>query len=158
MKVLVPTAGADDAKLIIDFVANYRWPPKTSFKVVHVVGGCETESKLNEAQSEAEKLVARVAADLEKVAAGSVVSKEVITGSAIYEILEAADKWKTNMIVMGYRTRSLDHIDSIGSVSNGVITRAPCSVAVVRPPVNAYDPETQRQSGQVNQTSPRLMA
>ena len=36
MKILLPVYANPDAKLILDFVGNFNWPPHACFKVIHV--------------------------------------------------------------------------------------------------------------------------
>jgi len=101
MRVLLPINSAQDAKLMIDFVANYRWIRGTEFKVLHVLGPNDNELHAVEAEHKAEALVGSIAAKVGSLISGSEVMWEVVPGQPIYEILQAASQWKATMIVMG---------------------------------------------------------
>jgi len=133
MKVLLPVDGFDDAKLIMDFVSKYRWPPDTEFRVLHVVGSNDTDAAAAKAQEVAEELVAKIAKEVRALVQETQVSSEVRCGSAVFEIVDEAYHWKANMIVMGYRTRPAVKPYMLGTVSTGVSTQASCSVAIIRP-------------------------
>jgi nucleotide-binding universal stress UspA family protein len=138
MKVLLPVYGVDDAHLIIDFVVNYRWPPATAFKVIHVLGTSDTDATAQIAEDAAKTLILSVLNKLKEHLTKSEFSSELVHGAAILEIVNAAGSWKADMIVMGYRTIPMKERLLSGSVSNGVVMQAPCSVAIIRPPINNY--------------------
>jgi nucleotide-binding universal stress UspA family protein len=134
MKILLPIDSTRDAKLMIDFVANYRWLRGTEFKILHVMGTNKDDLAAAEAESKAEALVSSIASKLKLILTGCDVTTEVVLGQPIYEILQAASNWKATMIVMGFRTRPVAHRFLAGSVSRGVAQLAPCSVSIIRPP------------------------
>jgi nucleotide-binding universal stress UspA family protein len=131
---MLPVFGADDAKLILDFVCNYHWPPHAQFKVIHVLGGSDTDTSFAISENDAKELVTRVANRLETFVPDTQVGSEVVYGAAIYEILTAASTWKSDMIVMGYRSRLTVESSMMASVSKAVSVQAPCSVVIIRPP------------------------
>lgn len=133
MKILLPVDGLDDAKLILDFVSKYRWPSAVQFKLLHVVGSNKAESQARKAENQAHILVEQLAKRLKSKIKSAKITVEVRFGSAIYEIVDAAISWNSQMIVMGYRTRPKIKPFFTGSVANGVATVAPCSVAIIRP-------------------------
>ena len=59
------------------------------------------------------------------------VSGEVLRGTAEQQIVEKAEKWGADLIVVGSHGRGFWG-RLLGSVSNGVTHHAPCSVLVVR--------------------------
>lgn len=62
---------------------------------------------------------------------GVEISKEVFRGSPAQKIVERAEEWKADVIVVGSHGRGFwGRI--LGSVSNGVVHHATCSVLVVR--------------------------
>jgi nucleotide-binding universal stress UspA family protein len=135
MKVLLPIDGSNDADLILDFVSKYHWPDTVKFKVVNVVGPCETKSLAQQAEERAKQVVERVAHRVRMLVCQAPVQTEVRFGSAIYEILDSASSWRPNMIIMGYRTRPAIERCLMGSVATGVALQAPCSVTIIRPKV-----------------------
>ncbi len=136
MKILLAVYGRDDGKLIIDFAANYGWPPGTQMKVVHVVGSCVDEATLQAAQEAAEELTGWFCGALGALVSHCELTSEILNGSPVLELLQEAANWQANMIVMGARTRDLNAVQA-GSVSKTVALEAPCSVVVIRPPVAA---------------------
>jgi len=135
MKILLPVFGMADSKLIVDFVKNYHWPAQTVFKLVHVLGSSANEAAVLEAQKKAAELLSELSNQLTALVPESEVTSEIISGEPTYEIIELSLKWKADMIVMGYRTRSDIQGFLAGSVSKGVVMQAPCSVAIIRPQV-----------------------
>lgn len=133
MKILLAVSGKDDGKLVVDFAANYGWPPGTEMKVVHVVGSCVDESQSIAAQQSAEELTDWLCTKLRNLT-NCELTYEVLRGSPIFELLQEASNWHANMIVMGARTKDLSMMQA-GSVSKAVALEAPCSVVIIRPPI-----------------------
>jgi nucleotide-binding universal stress UspA family protein len=65
------------------------------------------------------------------------VSPEVSTGSPAWEVINKADKWKPDLIIVGSQGRSALGRFFIGSVSQKILTEARCSVRVGRNPTAA---------------------
>lgn len=59
------------------------------------------------------------------------VATEILRGSPDQQIVEKAKEWKADLIVVGSHGRGFWG-RLLGSVSNGVVHHAPCSVLVVR--------------------------
>lgn len=93
-----------------------------------------TENYLAIAQqwrSEGEKLVADVADRLQS--AGFKTSTSVEEGDARERILDCAEKWRPNLILVGsHGRRGIDRL-LLGSVSEAMARHAGCSVDIVRP-------------------------
>jgi nucleotide-binding universal stress UspA family protein len=134
MRILLPVYGTDDTKLIVDFVCNYRWPPHPTFKLVHVVGGSNTDMSVLMSEASAESLILEVVKRLSSLLPAAEVTWEIVTGEAVLEIINMANDWEADMIVMGYRKRNSMHDFVIASVSKAVAMQAPCSVAIISPP------------------------
>ncbi|MFT3744810.1 MAG: universal stress protein [Pyrinomonadaceae bacterium] len=62
------------------------------------------------------------------------ISTEVLRGSPEQRIVERAEEWGADLIVVGSHGRGFWG-RLLGSVSNGVVHHAPCTVLVVRKPV-----------------------
>lgn len=61
------------------------------------------------------------------------ISTEVVRGAAAQQIVEQAEKWKADLIVVGSHGRGFWG-RLLGSVSNSVVHHAPCTVLVVKRP------------------------
>jgi nucleotide-binding universal stress UspA family protein len=76
---------------------------------------------------------ARKAIEERSPAADVSISTEVLRGSPAQRIVERAEEWGADLIVVGSHGRGFWG-RLLGSVSNGVVHHAPCSVLVVRKP------------------------
>jgi nucleotide-binding universal stress UspA family protein len=159
MKVLLPIDGAPCSIKAIDAVANQFRPATTEVRLVHVVewpksipmhlalgegptAGADVLASRDRAFHEGEALVVRAAQRLQQ--AGFNTSQFVVPGEARESIIAAATDWHADLIVMGsHGWKGLDRL-FLGSVSDAVVRRAPCSVEVVRDPDAA---QSQRTSG-----------
>jgi nucleotide-binding universal stress UspA family protein len=84
---------------------------------------------------EAEALAAKASGRLRSEFPGWVVNNRVLTGTPAVELVEAADEWKADLIVVGSEGRSALDRFLLGSVSKTVVADARCSVRVARPTV-----------------------
>ncbi len=64
------------------------------------------------------------------------LTTEVLRGAPDRQIIEKAKEWKADVVVVGSHGRGFWG-RLLGSVSDGVVHHAPCSVLVVRQPVSA---------------------
>jgi nucleotide-binding universal stress UspA family protein len=62
----------------------------------------------------------------------SIVTAEVVMGSPGQMIVETADEWKPDLIVVGSHGRGFWARSLLGSVSDAAVHHAPCSVLVVQ--------------------------
>ena len=60
------------------------------------------------------------------------ISGEVFTGNPSQMIVEEAEKWKADLIILGSHGYGFWHRTLLGSVSDAVMHHAPCSVLIVR--------------------------
>jgi len=134
MKILLPICGNDDAKLIVDFVSNFHWPPHACFKLIHVLGSSETEAQALEAEGRATILLTNLVERLTAALPDTSAIFEVLSGAAIYEIIDLASNWQADMIVMGSRTREDIESSFTGSIAKGVVMQASCSVVIIKSP------------------------
>lgn len=144
MKILLAIDGSACSERAVGEVARRPWPDDTQVRILSVVeptaplaaepymGMANYFEEIERAQrQQAEETVTRAAEKLR--ASGKLqVSTEVLRGSAKGMIVEAAESWGADLIVVGshgYRTweRLL-----LGSVSQAVAAHAGCSVEIVR--------------------------
>lgn len=81
-----------------------------------------------------EKSVADAAAQIEKCLPEKIfeISTKVCCGAPDQEIVETAQSWNADLIVVGSHGRGFWGRAMLGSVSDAVIHQAPCSVLVVK--------------------------
>ena len=149
MKILLPLDGAPCSTGAIDAVVNQFRPADTEVRVLHVVewpkgmpmhlalgagptAGADLIALRDRAFLEGEGLVSRAAGRLQQ--AGFTTSQAVVPGEARESIITAAAEWHPDLIVIGSHGWKGFERFLLGSVSDAVVRRAPCSVEVVREP------------------------
>ena len=143
MKVLIAIDGSPFSQATLESVTSRPWPANTEFKVLHVVEppsllmgremgayDPEFEAVWKALREQAKEIVAKGAGKLR--AAKLNVSEQLIEGDPKSQILDVAKEWKADMIVMGSHGRTGLNRFLMGSVSQGVVNHAHCTVEVVR--------------------------
>ena len=144
MKILLAVDGSQHSDEAIRAIAGRPWPENTSVRVLHAIPvytvlppvaeplGVEmgAVTDLSPVREESLKLLASAAEPLR--AAGLPVETVVVEGDPRAAILDDAESWGADLIVVGSHgytgfTRWL-----LGSVAQSVVAHAPCSVEVVR--------------------------
>jgi nucleotide-binding universal stress UspA family protein len=146
MKILLATDGSDYSKAAVNSVAERPWPQGSEVKIIsamEVPFAPTTEAWVlpNSYYSELDR-VARVQAEaavkdaVERIESGKASGLEIITkiisGSAREAILDEAERWDADLIVLGSHGYSGWQRFLLGSVSHAVATHAHCSVEIVR--------------------------
>ena len=129
-KVLLATDGSETSVAAARALAGRPWPEGSEFKVVSVEEPWAIKrSRLShgeqaqEAVSSAEQLLA---------SAGLKATGAVLSGNPKEVIMEEAQKWAADLIVVGSHGRQGFKRFLLGSVSEAVAMNASCSVVVVR--------------------------
>jgi nucleotide-binding universal stress UspA family protein len=146
MKILLATDGSDYSKAAVNSVAERPWPQGSEVKIIsamEVPFAPTTEAWVlpDSYYSELDR-VAREQAEaaikdaVERIEFGKSSGLEVITkiisGSAGEVILDEAERWDADLIVLGSHGYSGWQRFLLGSVSHAVATHAHCSVEIVR--------------------------
>lgn len=149
MKILLPVDDSDFSKEAVDTVIRQYRPTDTEVHVFHVVESlhlapayagmgvgpsipADFAGIIEQWLDQAEELVSQNAKRLES--AGFRVATSVKEGDAKKEVLQFAEQWKPDLIVVGsHGRRGFDRL-LLGSVSEAVARHALCSVQIVRPP------------------------
>jgi len=146
MKILLATDGSDYSKAAVNSVAERPWPQGSEVKIISAMEipyapTTETWVLPNSYYSELER-VARERAEaavkyaVERIGSGKASGLEIITkiisGSAREVILDEAERWDADLIVLGSHGYSAWRRFLLGSVSHAVATHAHCSVEIVR--------------------------
>lgn len=153
MRVLFATDGGKQSDAGIDAIRRFALGGDDEIKLVSVVdmalpmaidiyGGFlpDTSELEKTARENAGKIVEESAAKIKAFAGAKNVgiSTEVLFGSPDSRIVETAETWNADLIVVGSHGYSRWERLLLGSVSDSVVHHAPCSVLVVRlPPDNA---------------------
>jgi nucleotide-binding universal stress UspA family protein len=148
MRVLIAVEDELFGAACADFVTEHVWQPGTIFKVIHAVEpvfvgdrvtaayGVDLENEiLQDRLSYGRDLVSKVKGLMEqKLPSGMPIETTVSTGRPYQVILDIADIWKADTIVMGSHGRSGWDRVFMGSVSTAVLSHANCSVVIVKLP------------------------
>lgn len=151
MKVLFATDGGKQCDAAIDAIKRLGLGGADELKIVSVVdmalpmaidiyGGFlpDTSEMEKAARENASKVVAEAAEKLGvDQGKGKVpIETDVLFGSPDSRIVETAEEWNADLVVVGSHGYSRWERLLLGSVSNSVVHHAPCSVMVVRTPSN----------------------
>jgi nucleotide-binding universal stress UspA family protein len=138
MKVIVAYDGSECADAALDDLWNAGLPADTQFKVLSVVehwlpppSGLEVAEHVDY-QDEYAALAARAVARLRSIRPSWEVGAEVRSGSPATVIIEKADEWKPDLLVVGSHGRTALGRFFFGSVSQKLSHDAHCSVRVCR--------------------------
>jgi nucleotide-binding universal stress UspA family protein len=153
MRILLAVDGSQFSEDAVSEVARRPWPPASEVKVVNafqvpLIPTPEVWSVSDEylpaleqiardqSQSIVDAAVARLTNLLDKAI---LVKGEVLLGVARDAILEHAESWHADLIVMGSHGYGAWRGFLLGSVSRAVVTNAKCSVEIVHRRENQED-------------------
>lgn len=146
MKILLATDGSPGSETAVEEVARRPFPtgsevrvvaavePPTAFVSLYVPPQSYYEKIDKVTRERAREIVERAA---EKIRAGAQseglkVSTEVLSGSPKQVLVDEAERWSADLIVVGSHGLTRWNRMLLGSVSQAVATHAPCSVEIVR--------------------------
>jgi len=146
MRILLAIDGSEQSEAAVDEIARRRFPADSEMRVIAVVEppysgkglergfyGVEAEKAAHEqARAAVEKAAAKLGAD--EGSGQFNVTTEVISGSPRGAILEEAEAFGADLIVVGSHGHGMLERFLIGSVSQAVVLHARCSVEIVRMP------------------------
>jgi nucleotide-binding universal stress UspA family protein len=146
MKILIATDGSDYSKAAVNSVAERPWPKGSEVKIISAMnvpfaptteGWVMPDSYYSEldrvARERAEAAVKDAVGRIESgKASGIEIITKIISGSAGEVILDEAERWDADLIVLGSHGYSGWQRFLLGSVSHAVATHAHCSVEIVR--------------------------
>ncbi len=149
MRILIATDGSDNSKAAVEERCRFVIRPEnanvlivSTYEDAHPINAepfaisAEYYQKLVDAvraQSQSFVEEARKTIRGKFPAAEFEISTELLAGSPAQQIVERAKDWKADLIVVGSHGRGFWG-RMLGSVSDGVVHHAPCSVLVVRKP------------------------
>jgi len=146
MKILIPIDGSKYSQGALDAVSKIV-KNGDELRVISVVEphypiaaepfsvSAEFYTKLEEDERrQADELVVKSVEKLKsQVGNSSAVTHEVLNGVPSRVIVEEAEKWKADLIVLGSHGYGFWQRTWLGSVSDAVIHHSPCSVYLVKP-------------------------
>jgi nucleotide-binding universal stress UspA family protein len=148
MRILLAVDGSVYSDAAVEEITKRPWPPKSEVKVITaaeipVMVGIEPwavspdyfEQMEKAIRDAAQGVINRALSKLKTVEDRTLkICSEIIQGSPRQVIVDEADKWNADLIIMGSRGLAAWNRLLLGSVSSAVVHHAKCSVAIVRVP------------------------
>jgi nucleotide-binding universal stress UspA family protein len=150
MKILLAVDGSVYSRSALEELAKRPWPAQSEIKVITVAempipAGMEPWTVLPDHFEELENSVrqaAQTVIDNDLVKLKTIedktlkITSEIIQGPPRQVIVDEAERWGADLIVMGSRGLGAWNRLLLGSVSSAVVHHAKCSVEIVRTPQN----------------------
>jgi nucleotide-binding universal stress UspA family protein len=148
MKILLAVDGSVGSDAAVEALARRPWPPESEVKVISateipipvgmepwVVSPDYFEEMDKSVRKAAQVVLDSALAKLKTIEDKTLkISSEIIQGSPRQVIVDEAEQWGADLIVMGSRGLGAWNRLLLGSVSNAVVHHAKCSVEIVRKP------------------------
>jgi nucleotide-binding universal stress UspA family protein len=142
MKILLAIDGSAPSQDAIEEVARRPWPSPSTLRILSVIQPyTPPATEIVLASATLEEVRQRQAQDAEQLtrqaregvsASGFSVETAVREGDPRTAIIDAADEWQADLIVVGSHGRTGLTRLVMGSVAQAVVAHAHCSVEVVR--------------------------
>jgi nucleotide-binding universal stress UspA family protein len=142
MKILLATDGFPHSQVAVDEVVRRSWPSGSTIRVMSVIqpytppatefvlAGATLEDISQQQVSSAEQITRRAADALKET--GLSIETAVREGDPRSVIVDEADEWGADLIVVGSHGRTGLTRWLLGSVAQAIVGHASCSVEVVR--------------------------
>lgn len=146
MKILLAVDGSPNSEIAIEEVLKRPWPPHSEVKVVTAIEtpmmvgmGLEPwpanyfEDLQRSAREAATAVIEGAMRRLKEASEKTLkMSHQILGGPPSQAIVEEAENWGADLIVIGSRGLGVWNRLLLGSVSNAVVHHAKCSVEIVR--------------------------
>lgn len=145
MKILLAVDGSHGSDVAVQQILARPWPAGTQVKILSVVELLTTVTPENfwvpasyylnleqSLQTQATTAIERAVARFQAASSPLAITTEIINGAAKEVIVEEAERWGADWVILGsHGYRGLKKL-WFGSVSQAVAAHAPCSVEIVR--------------------------
>ncbi len=145
MRILLAVDGSPGSDAAVDEVCRRPWPLESEVRVVTVLSPIESilmqgvthspttfDDILKQQGMEAATRLSEIADDVARRAPGLNVTPRLLEGLPKEAIVDEAEKWGADLIVVGSNGYGAIKRFLLGSVSLAVALNAPCSVEIVR--------------------------
>jgi nucleotide-binding universal stress UspA family protein len=143
VKILLAIDGSEHSARTVEALGSHPWPTGSTVRVLSVVdqvvtatpevaifSGEAIEAERQQLVNVADELTTRFANWL--CSSGLTAEKQVRRGDPKTVILDEAEEWGADLIVVGSHGRTGLKRWLLGSVAQSIVNQAPCSVYVVR--------------------------
>jgi nucleotide-binding universal stress UspA family protein len=142
MKILAAIDNSSSTGAVLKAIAAQAQPQKTSVRVLHVLQPVSSAVPPQMSPGYAPELepfakpAKELLAEAEKTLAASGFKVETMLkkGDVRESIIDTAEEWGADLILLGSHNRSGAHRFLLGSVAESIARYAPCSVEIVRSP------------------------
>lgn len=147
MRILIGVDGSEYSDAALDEVSKRTWPPGSEILVLHAfelplsvtpeVWAFPPDyfERLDSVcRRQADEIIKAAVAKLSGLAGVATINSKVVLGAPKSVILDEAETWKPDLIVVGSHGYPTWERLLLGSVSQAVVAHAKCSVEVVRMP------------------------
>jgi nucleotide-binding universal stress UspA family protein len=147
MRILIGVDGSEYSDAALDEVSKRTWPQGSEILVVHafelpLAAAPEVwalpvdyfERLDSVCRKQADEIIKAAVAKLSGLAGMAKISSKLVLGAPKSVILDEAETWKPDLIVVGSHGYPTWERLLLGSVSQAVVAHAKCSVEVVRMP------------------------
>lgn len=143
-RILIAVEDREFAEVIDEFFTQHSYSEDTEVKVLHVIEIAEAVNAWPSEQyrKDAEELVTSLTQGLQRRFPGLKVEGVIMEGCAKELIVDVAQQWHADLILVGAHAKPALAKLFLGSVSSAVASHAPCSVVVVRPASQAKKDRT----------------
>ena len=142
MRVLIPIEVEPYIEAQYDFVRSYAWPDDTEIKILHVLHSVQIEGTMvsslgyleqimKDARGLSQKMSNELANKIKQSCPQLKVIEEIKEGDAVSVILQEAEDWKADTIVMGSQGRQGVGSFVLGSVAYAVLAKSPCRTIIL---------------------------
>jgi nucleotide-binding universal stress UspA family protein len=143
MKILLAVDGSECSGVAVEEVAKRPWPADSALRIISVAETLSFEELTlppryredieRAARQRAQTIVERATTRLRESDARFLpISSSVVVDSPKDAIVEEAERWGADLIVVGSHGYRCPGHAPLGSVSQAVATQAKCSVEIVR--------------------------
>jgi nucleotide-binding universal stress UspA family protein len=143
VKILLAVDGSTHSDVTVSEIAKRPWPKRSEIRILSVMEvptlqamgmpPISLEDWIGSIRASAQTAVETATDKLKRIVGDSItVSNEVVGGSPKHMIVEEADRWGADLIVLGSRGHGTWETLLLGSVPQSVVLHANCSVEVVR--------------------------
>lgn len=143
MKILIPYDGSRNSLAAMRLLAGMALNPHSEILILKVVPtptgflGFGDDPVENQEVLNNQSIVLReLAKELAKWQKGCNINFRIHFGSPAESILDVADEWESDLIILGPRRPDKMQSVFMGSVSKEVVAKSHCPVMIVRPPAN----------------------
>lgn len=133
MRVLIAIDSSAASERVLDEAVARPWPAGTQFCVAHAVDirqFSEMPALIGDAKREGDAIVKAGAAKLARV--GHLVESNLLWGPPRHAVSSYAEEWGADFILAGSHGHGTIGRFLLGSVAQGILRRAQCSVEIVR--------------------------